>query len=143
MSRKRSHRVVRDQRVPCLVALSIVPEVSIQAHMAIEAIRGGWATTSHFDALAECQNMMTIGMAKKRDFSIKPACELGLMALQNIKARHAETGKIGATGDEINALKAMVSASDDWWPRQAGTLFSTAYRIMKTRDASRDVEVTL
>lgn len=142
--KKRCKRKVIQARTPCLVALALVPELGIAERMSIEAIRGGYATTDHYDTLADCRNMLTLGMTIRRDQSIKPACDLGLIALQNIRDREKLTGKIGATGNELNALLLMVGTSEDWWPRQGGTVFAQAYRIMKSRDLTKgDQEVTV
>lgn len=47
--RKRCRRTVRREAAPTLVAYYLNPEVSTQERMSVVALRGGYATTSHFD----------------------------------------------------------------------------------------------
>ena len=66
-------------------------------------------------------------------------CEVGLVALENIKARYLEKGRIGATGDELQALQALVDVSEDFWKRQGGGMFIEAEAALsKVRAADRD-----
>jgi len=51
--RKRCRRTVRREAAPTLVAYYLNPEVSTQERMSVVALRGGYATTSHFD-VATC-----------------------------------------------------------------------------------------
>ena len=120
---KRSHRRAA---APTLVAYYLNPEVSTQERMSVEAIRAGWAKTSHFDVLADCRDMLSLAAAEKKDGPTLAICDLGLIALQNIKDRYLTKNRIGATGDELQALYALVDVSEDFWKRQPGSLFIDA-----------------
>lgn len=109
-----------------MAAYYLNPEVSIQERMAVVALRLGTATVSHFDVLADCRDMLTLAACEKNDESTLAICELGLVALENIKARYREINRIGASGDEIQALQALVDVSEDFWKRQGGGMFIDA-----------------
>lgn len=124
--RKRCRRTIRRQAAPTVVAYYLNPEVSTQERMAVEAIRAGWAQVAHFDILADCRDMLALAAAEKDDSQTLTICELGLIALQNIKDRFIERNRLGATGDELQALYALVDVSEDFWKRQPGSLFIDA-----------------
>lgn len=124
--RKSCKRVHRRCAAPTLVAYHLNPEVSTQERLSVIAIKSGWATTSHFDVLADCRDMLTLAAGRKNDASTLVVCELGLVALENIKARYLERQRIGASGEEIQALQALVDVAEDFWKRQSGALFIDA-----------------
>lgn len=142
MSRKRCKRVIRRLVAPTVIAMHLNPEVSLQERMAVEAIRGGWSSTDHFNVLADCRDMLILAASEKRDKSALAACNLAGVALMNMKDRHAKIGKIGASGDEIQALSLLVDVSEDFWKRQSGGLFVdaedalTRARQMRANEAS-------
>jgi hypothetical protein len=109
-----------------MVAMALNPEVSLQERSAVLALRGGWATTDHFNVLADCRDMLLLAAGEKNDKSALAACSLAGIALMNIKDRHTEKHKIGATGDEIMALELLCDISEDFWKRQGGGLFIDA-----------------
>lgn len=119
----KAKRTPRPARCPTLVALALAPEAGITERLAVESFRAGWCGTRQFDVLADCRNLLTLGAAHKDDPAVLAVCDIAAMALQNIRDRHSNTGRIGATGDEINALAAMVDVSEDFWKRQSGELF--------------------
>jgi hypothetical protein len=139
--RKHCKRTIRREVAPTIVAYYLNPEVSTQERMSVEAIRSGWATTAHFDVLADCRDMLTLAAAEKHDSQTLTICELGLIALQNIKDRYFAKNRIGASGDELQALQAMVDVSEDFWKRQSGALFIDAEAALsKARDEYRNRE---
>lgn len=136
--RKHCKRTIRRQVAPTLVAYLLNPEVSTQERMAVEAIRAGWATTAHFDVLADCRDMLALAAAEKNDQQTLAICELGLIALHNIKDRYFAKQRIGASGNELQALYALVDISEDFWKRQSGALFIDAEAALsKARDEYR------
>ena len=48
------------------------------------------------------------------------------LALLNIKDRYLDKQRMGATGEELKALQALVDVSRDFWMRQSGELFRAA-----------------
>jgi hypothetical protein len=126
MSRKSCKRIHRRRVAPTIVAMHLNPEVCLQERMALEALRGGWSTTDHFNLLADCRDMLLLAAHEKHDQGAIDACTISGIALLNLKDRHTEMGKIGATGDELQALGLLVSVSEDFWKRQGGGLFIDA-----------------
>lgn len=124
--RKRCKRVQRRVVAPTMVAMHLNQEISIQEQMAVNALRGGWATTDHFNLLADCRDMLILAASERGDKSTIVACDLAGIALMNMRDRHADKGKIGATGDELKALSLLVTVSEDFWKRQGGNLFVDA-----------------
>ena len=138
MSRKRCKRVIRRALAPTLIALHLNPEVCLQERGAVLAVRGGWATTDHFNVLADCRDMLTLAASSKNDRQTLAICELARIALENIKDRFVEKQRMGATGDEPQALDALCDISEDFWRRQGGTLFIDAEAALsRVREAYR------
>ena len=104
------------------------------------AVRGGWATTDHFNVLADCRDMLMLAANERDDKSAIAACTVAGIALMNMKDRHKEKGRIGATGDEIQALELLVDASEDFWKRQSGALFVDAEAALSRARAMRAEE---
>lgn len=114
------------QAAALLESLRVGRSVIAGPRMSVEAIRAGWAKTAHFDVLADCRDMLSLAAAEKDDRQTLAVCELGLIALQNIKDRYLAKNRIGATGAELQALYALVDVSEDFWKRQPGSLFIDA-----------------
>ncbi|MGL6245668.1 hypothetical protein [Pseudomonas sp.] len=139
MTRKHCRRTHRREAAPTLVAYYLNPEVSTQERMAVEAIRAGWAVVCHFDVLADCRDMLALGAELKDDQPTLAVCELGLVALLNIKDRYRFCQRIGASGNELQALYALVDVAEDFWKRQPGSLFIDAEAALsKARAEQRE-----
>jgi len=119
-------RIPRPARCPTMVAMHLAPEVGITERMSINAIAQGWATPYHFDVLADCRDLLSLAGEHKQDQSAVDVCDVAGIALLNIKDRFLEKNKLGASGDELQALKMFVDFSEDWWKRQSGELFRLA-----------------
>lgn len=130
MSRKRCKRTPRPARCPTLVALHLAPEVGITERVSIDALAGGWATEYHFNVLADCRDLLTIAARRRNDAQTYAVCELAFVALANIKDRYLTKHRLGATGDELQALRVLVDVSEDFWKRQSGELFRVANALL-------------
>lgn len=124
--RKQCHRVRRRESAPTLVAYFLNPEVSIQERTAVQAISFGWATTAHFNVLADCRDMLALAAEEKGDAQTMAVCDLAYVALMNLSDRYALRQRFTATGDELQALRVLVDQSEDFWKRQSGSLFVDA-----------------
>jgi len=141
--RKRCKRTVRRLVAPTLVAYHLNPEVSLQERGAVLALRGGWATTDHFNVLADCRDMLILAASEKNDQSALAACNLAGIALMNLKDRYAEKKRMGATGDELQALDLLCDVSDDFWRRQPGSLFIDAEAALSRARKMRKEEASM
>ena len=113
---------------PMITATYLAPEVSGRDRVAIMAITQGWATSEHLNILLETQQMLLFGATRTNDKTAVEMSKFGQIAIGNIRDRVKEKGKIGATGDEIKALRTMVDYADDWWKRRSGSVFVDSYR---------------
>lgn len=128
--RLKRKRIPRPLRCPTMVALHLAPEVGIGERMAVEAIAMGIATEHHFNILSDARDLLAIGADLRNDADTLAIGELGRMALENIKDRYQAKHRIGATGDELQALRTMLDISDDFWRRQGGEIFRRANEIL-------------
>ena len=67
-----------------------------------------------------------LGVKRKKDDSLKGVIQLAMIALLNIYNRYAKTQKVGATGDELQALEVLVDVSEDYWKRQSASALELA-----------------
>ena len=124
--KKSCKRKPRPIFAPTMIAMLNNPEVGIQERMSIEAMVGGWAQKTHFNQLADCRDMLLIAAKEKDANDILGVCALAGIALTNIRERYDRTGRFGATGDEVNALRFLADVSEDFWLRQGGGQFIRA-----------------
>lgn len=118
--------------------MQITPEVGIAQRMALQGLRAGWADKAQFNTLGECCNLLSHGAVLRQDREADQVADLGSAALANIMDRYRKTKRIGASGDEIRALEAMVDFAEDWWNRQGGSTFHAAYVAMQAENAKAE-----
>lgn len=127
MTRKRSTYRPRPLTPPMLINRGLIEqEIETRERMLVEAFAGGWATTEHFDNIADMRNVMTLAAAYKNDKSALAMCEAMRIPMGNMRERHAKTGRLGLTGDELQLLRAFVDAYRDFWIRQPVKLYMMA-----------------
>ena len=85
----------------------------------VEAFAGGYAEKIHFDSLVDMRNVLVIAAFQKDDKPIIQFAQAMSIPLQSIRARHAETGKFGATGEELKLMRVFCDIYRDWWLRQS------------------------
>lgn len=129
--KKRCHRRSIVAHVPILVVMHTIPDLSLTERLSVEAFAGGYAHTDHFDNLADCRDIMTLAASEKDDQQTLAICELALHAMLGIKDRYARTQKMGASGEELQALRVLADVSEDFWKRQGGALFKRHYQALK------------
>lgn len=127
-------RKPRPARCPTMVAMLNNPEVELTARLALESFPQGWAGVAQFDVLATCRDLLTVAVMRKHDVATYAVCDLAGEALLSIKARWLSMGKMGATGDELQALRALIEVSEDWWKRTSGEAVRLAHAAL---DADR------
>ena len=109
-----------------MVALLISPEVETTELMAVLLFRNGTADKGQFNILADCRDLLLLAANEKHDAGVMAVCDLAGVALLNIKDRYLDKQRMGATGEELKALQALVDVSRDFWMRQSGELFRAA-----------------
>ncbi len=135
--RKHCKRKVRSATAPTLVALHISPEAGLSEYTSLLGIEQGWAGPKQFNTLLDCADLLMIAADYKHDKAGEDVAQLGRMALENISGRYAERKKLGASGEELKALRCLVDFSEDWWKRKSGSLFAQSYRAL---DRYRDYQ---
>jgi hypothetical protein len=119
-------RTPRAARVPTMVAMQLAPEVGITERISVDAISNEWAQVWHFNVLTDCHDLLAIAAQHKHDKQTLMVCEASGIALLNVRDRYKEKNRIGASGEELAALRLLVDVSEDFWMRQSGELFRLA-----------------
>ena len=94
-------------------------ELELRERMFVEAFAGGFAEKIHFDSLVDMRNVLVIAACQKDDKPIIQFAQAMSIPLQAIRARHARTGKFGATGEELKLMRVFCDIYRDWWLRQS------------------------
>lgn len=115
-----------NRNLPFLVQSMFMTDQFIKERISIEALVNGYATGAHVDEALQAVRVLFFGGVLQKDESAKAAGKFADMALQNIVVRFSETGKYGATGDEISALRMFQDFQEDWWKLQGGTVRAQA-----------------
>ena len=125
--KKRSTYRPRQATAPMLVNRGLMDDkLSLVEKMIVEAFAGGWATTQHFDELADMRNVLTLAAAYEADTDALAMCDAMRIVLGNLRDRHTATGRLGVTGDELRMLRLFTEFYRDWWMRQPVALYENA-----------------
>lgn len=143
MAKKRGATFNRAIRTaPVLIAKMLAPSVECSELMALTMIQAGTASAIHFDTLLECCDFLMFAATRKNDEPAWKMSEFCRIAMSNIRDRFDKTNRIGATGEELQALRAMVDYSSDFWKRQSGGLYLNALNDLdELRDEQRKRKV--
>jgi len=121
--------------MPGALALSICPEYETRLRLAVNALSDGWMEEGQFNDLADTIDMLQIGMAsyskQKPDPSAAVAVDVCREAMMSIRGRYIQTGKFGATGEELKAIHLLADVSLDFWRRRSGALFAFSVQQLK------------
>jgi len=121
--------------MPGALAMSICPEYETRLRLAVNALSDGWMEEGQFNYLADTIDMLQIGMAsyskQKPDPSTAVAVDVCREAMMSIRGRYIQTGKFGATGEELKAIHLLADVSLDFWRRRSGALFAFSVRQLK------------
>jgi hypothetical protein len=105
--------------IPTLVKTRVNMNV-LRLHQSIEAIRTGRAMQRDWAVLYQSAHFLAFCAAYAPAHSRKQAenaAELGYIACAALKDRFEAKGKIGANGDELEALKAFAEGFEDFFKR--------------------------
>ncbi len=125
--RKHCNRKRRQASPPMLVNRGIQNDkLELAERQVVEAFSGGWATTEHFDAIAAMRNVLWVAATYKDDQQAINLCEAMRIPTANMRARYEKSGRLGASGPELELMRAFVSFYRDWWMRQPVALYVAA-----------------
>ena len=137
--RKRCHRTRRPVSAPMLVNRGLVnTDLETRERMAVEAFCLGFATTEHYDQVADMRNCLLLAASAKRDAQTIGMCCASGVALMNIADRYKQTGRMGTTGDELTILREFCTTYRDYWLRQPVTAYEIA---VATLDRARQLNL--
>ena len=126
--RKRCHtRTRRTATPPMLINRGLInTELETVERMSVEAFSGGWATTDHFDTLADMRDCLLLAAAHKRDAETIGMCRAVGIALMNIRDRYTRTQRMGVAADELQVLREFCTTYRDYWLRQSVSAYEAA-----------------
>ena len=126
-ARRHGARVPRPATPPMLINRGLInTELETVERMSVEAFSGGWATTDHFDTLADMRDCLLLAAAHKRDAETIGMCRAVGIALMNIRDRYAETKRMGVSADELQVLREFCTTYRDYWLRQSVGAYEAA-----------------
>lgn len=127
--RKRSTYRKRPVSTPLMVERSLCEvDVELAERMLIEAFAGGWATTKHYEGLANMRNVLTVAAAYKEAKDVLHICDAMRIPMANLRERYESSGRMGVTGEELKLLRVFADTYRDFWKRQPLALFKAACR---------------
>lgn len=126
----RKHKPIHAS-VPMLVNRLLNETVeSVEEHTMITAFQFGVATSHHYDYLQRMANMLNIAnQSKPSDYLLGMVANINYLAAA-VQTRYNAHGKFGVSGDELNLMRRLVQAYDDYWKRQTTNLYNDcAYEL--------------
>lgn len=108
-------------------------EIETVERMAVQAFVGGWATTEHFDLLADMQSLLILAGStnKNREWARAYAQSVVGPVLQKIAQRYKRQNVMSATTGERKVLGEFITFSREFWLRQPSELFEIACTALK------------
>ena len=141
-SRRTARRVQRPASAPMLINRGLQnTDLELRERQFVEAFAGGWATTEHFDNLADMRDCLLLAAALKKDAATIGLCRAAGIALMNIRDRYAETKRMGVSADELQALRVFATTYRDFWLRQSVGAYEAACNALGRARAINSVEV--
>ena len=130
--RKQLHRKHTHASVPMLVNRLLEEHVeSLEEHSMVMAFQYGVATKQHYDYLVRMANMMNIAtQTKPSESALGMVQEINALA-QSIFNRYTEHSKFGVAGLELDQMRHIVRAYDDYWKRQTTNLYNQCVAELK------------
>lgn len=139
--RKHTPRAHRPKTPPCLIAVGMNNKHEGAMYSAVQAFRRGEATADHFLDLCDTRDITAIAhnMQGRHVDGLRAVMDAAEIALLNIRDRHKETGRFGASADELATLALLVDTYTNFWLAQSGDLYGRAreeLRRARLRDKS-------
>ena len=117
------------KRPPMLVMRGLVNDkLEIRERQAVEAFAGGWATTEHYQTLADMQGVMLLAGTTdaSRKWARDYAHDVIGPVLCKVRDRYRRTQKMSVTTGEREALRGFVTRYREFWLRQPLELYEAA-----------------
>lgn len=108
-------------------------DVELKERMAAQAFIAGYATTSHYQTLADMHSVMLL--AGSTDESRKWAYDYCMTktgpTLERIASRYKQSGRLSATTAEKEVLREFVTRYREFWLRQPTELYVCACNVLQ------------
>lgn len=135
-------RVPRPKSPPMLISRGLRnDEIEMTERQHVEAFAGGWATTEHYDYLANMRDCLMLAAAMKDDASALAMARAAGVALLNIRGHYETHQRMAATTDEIAMLREFVTFFRDYWLRQPLKAYEEACETLGRARAMGSLEV--
>ena len=121
-------------RAPMLVQRGLCnTEIETVERMALQAFIGGWATTEHFNMLANMHSLLVLAGStdKSREWARNYAQTVVGPALQKIAERYKRQNVMSVTTGERKVLGEFISMNREFWLRQPSELFEVTCVSLK------------
>jgi hypothetical protein len=146
--RKKCLRRVRPAAPPMLVSRTLIEsDIEVKERMFVQAFALGHADCNTFNEITDMRNVLAIAAGRKTDDSTLAMCEAMRVCMGNIRQRYTETGRMGASGDELRLLRAFCGVYRDFWVRQSVSAYADAcdalHAIQATGALSRQATVEI
>lgn len=142
--RRHGPRVQRRASAPMIVSRGLInTDLETVERMSVEAFACGFATTHHFDTLADMRDCLLLAAAHKRDAETIGMCRAVGVALMNIRDRFTSTNKMGVDGAELQVLREFSTIYRDFWMRQSVSAYEAACDALGTARSRNTTEVEI
>lgn len=138
MKFKPRHRTRPKGEAPLLIQRGLVnDEIEVRERAIINAFEYGYATTEHFDILADMQGLLLLAgtTSEARRPAMLYAHDVLGPVMQSIRARYDRTKKLGCNANELKVLRQFVSMYRDFWMRQPGELLTACRAQLSIHNA--------
>lgn len=96
--------------------------VDLPGRIGLIALGKDWFSLDHLMDLAAMYAIAEKVAEAVRDEEAAKAIEIGIAALNSIEERRTQSGKLGATGDEMRTLREYTGAIMEWLNEQPNTV---------------------
>lgn len=103
-------------------------DLELRERAAVQAFELGYATHEHFDVIADMQGVLILAgsTSDKRKPAMVYARDVLGKAMEAIRQRYHEIGRLECAPDELDVLLAFVSQYRDFWLKQPLALYQAA-----------------
>jgi hypothetical protein len=124
MKKRNKKYTPRGTSIPMLINRKLEENVEGKEELSmLHAFQYGTATMSDYDYLVRMANMLNVASQNKGE-NLKQAVDAINFLASLILDRYKAKGKFGVNGDELAALRDVVTFYDAFWKRQTTNLYN-------------------
>lgn len=129
---------VRESLPPMLITRGLINDkYELEERALIRAFELGFATTAHFDMLADMQGILLLAGSTSQERAPAMRYATGVLGpvLLSIRQRYDRTKKFDCASDELKVLREFVSMNRDFWLKQPTELYNAAVESLNAHNA--------